>query len=207
MILNKKREKVFGSGRAIPLDRNTKVRLVFYVASWSAKHKSDRQHRGPITRAFMEVLKALLWAFHNSRNGQCFPSYERIAEKACCARSTVYDALKILEKAGVLTWQNRITRIRVRAQDLFGRWFTRWRVIRTSNAYVFRDPKPVEGAPVSSKSENQGGTLNQEIQPLSSMPAGPIDPNSPLELALQRLGRRIDEEALGNGSGLVMPAP
>ena len=35
-----------------------------------------------------------------------------IAAKAECARSTVAEALKALEWAGVLTWQNRITRIR-----------------------------------------------------------------------------------------------
>ena len=37
---------------------------------------SKGQHRGPITRAFMEVLEALLWGFHNSKTGRCFPSYE-----------------------------------------------------------------------------------------------------------------------------------
>ena len=49
---------------------------------------------------------------------------------------------KALEFAGVLTWQNRITRIRERCRDLFGHDGWRWRVIRTSNAYVFCDPKP-----------------------------------------------------------------
>ena len=52
------------------------------------------------------------------------------------------EALKALEWAGVLTWQNRITRALVRQRDLFGRWSNRWTVIRTSNAYVFRDPQP-----------------------------------------------------------------
>ena len=52
--------------------------------------------------------------FHNARTGCCFPSYEAIAAKAECARSTVAEALKALEWAGVLTWQNRITRIPVR---------------------------------------------------------------------------------------------
>jgi hypothetical protein len=43
----------------------------------------------------------------------------------------------------VLTWQNRITRIRERCHDLFGHDAWRWRVIRTSNAYTFIDPKAV----------------------------------------------------------------
>ena len=39
--------------------------------------------------------------FHNARTGCCFPSYEAIAAKAECARSTVAEALKALEWAGV----------------------------------------------------------------------------------------------------------
>ena len=137
-----RREKVFGPGRAVPLDRNAKARIAVYARAWSARNRQPRQHRGPITRAFLDVLQALLWGFHNSRSGICFPSYEKIAEKAECARSTVAEALKVLEWAGVLTWQNRITRILVRERDLFGQWAARWQVIRTSNAYVFTDPKP-----------------------------------------------------------------
>jgi hypothetical protein len=45
-----------------------------------------------------------------------------------------------LKWACVLSWQHRITRIRERCTDLFGRDGWRWWVIRTSNAYVFRDP-------------------------------------------------------------------
>ena len=37
---------------------------------------------------------------------------------------------------------------RVRERDLFGRMARRWRTIRTSNAYLFRDPLPCpEGRP------------------------------------------------------------
>jgi hypothetical protein len=43
------------------------------------------------------VLQALLWGFYNSRSGCCFPSYEAIAAKAECPRSTVAEALKALE--------------------------------------------------------------------------------------------------------------
>ena len=98
------------------------------------------------TLAFLDVLEALLWGFYNSRDGRCVPSYEAIAAKAEC-RDTVYEALKVLELAGVLTWAHCIARIQVRERDLFGHWASRWRVIRTSNAYVFRDPHPrPEGA-------------------------------------------------------------
>jgi hypothetical protein len=113
------------------------------------------------------VLNVLVWVFHNAKSGQCYPSYERIAEAVAekfgsCARSSVAEALKALEWAGALRWQNRIVRIRKRCQDLFGANGWRWRVIRTSNAYVFRDPKQRPNPPEASKSESRAGTLNQE---------------------------------------------
>jgi hypothetical protein len=144
------------------------------------------------------VLGALLWGFHNSRSGVCFPSYERIAEKAECARSTVAEALKALEWAGVLTWQHRITRIHVRERDLFGQWASRWGVIRTSNAYVFSDPKPQLAGAFACKSENPPRTQNQELNLLR--PAHTPDPDSPLERALRHLGAGIEGRLLLNGA-------
>jgi hypothetical protein len=183
------REKVFGPGRQIPLDRNAKCRIQAYARAWSARHKAPGQHKGPITRAFLDVLQALLWQFHNSRTGCCFPSYERIAEKAECARSTVAEALKVLEWAGVLTWQHRVTRALVRQRDLWGRWSTRWTVIRTSNAYAFRDPQPQLVDVPAAKSENRTGTQDQDVSEPVQAPAQ--DPNSPLGRALASFGAVI----------------
>jgi hypothetical protein len=169
-----------------------------YARAWTARQRQPGQHRGPITRAFLDVLDALLWGFHNSRSGVCYPSYEAIAAKAECARRTVAEALKVLELAGVLTWQHRIARIQVREVDLFGRWASRWRVIRTSNAYVFRDPhRPAVGVPAC-ECKNPPGTLDQEF----SMPvlAPAPDPDSPLERALQQLGREIEGRLLLNAA-------
>ena len=143
--LRPRREKVFGPPRGIPLDRNAKTRIMVYARAWSAKHQQPGQHRGPLTRAFIEVLEALLWGFHNSKTGLCFPSYEEIARKAECCRDTVYEAIQALEAADVLTWVNRIVREQVRELDLFGQWSTHWRIVRTSNAYLFRDPLPCAG--------------------------------------------------------------
>jgi Helix-turn-helix domain len=132
-------------------------------------------------RAALDVLGALLWAFHNARSGVCFPSYETIAGKAGCARSTVAEAIKALEFAGVLTWQNRITRVRERCRDLWGREGWRWRVIRTSNAYVLYDP--------ASKSDQRTGIPDQEIS--KPLQAPTVDLNSALERALARLATTI----------------
>ena len=159
-----RREKVFGPGPRLPLDREAKIRVMAFAAAWSARHRQPGQHKGPLTRAFLEVLEALLWGFHNAHTGACFPSYESIAAKAGCARSTVAEAVKALEWAGVLTWQNRIIRISERCADLFGQ--------RGGGGASSGPPTPTCSAtrrenggfrPVSSKSENPTGTLNQDL--------------------------------------------
>jgi helix-turn-helix protein len=177
--MRRRREKVFGPGRAVPLDRNQKARIAAYARAWSHRHAEPGQHTGPITRAAMDVLRALLWSFHNAHTGVCFPSYERIAEAAGCARSTVAVALKALEFAGVLTWQNRITRVRERCRDLWGRSGWQWRVVRTSNAYQFRDPgQQLHGLPLT-KSDQRTGTPDQEAK--ISLQAPAVDLNSAME--------------------------
>jgi hypothetical protein len=102
---------VFGEGRSLPLDRNAKARIMTLARALTRRTDKGR-HYGIISAKFLAVLHALLWGFHNSGNGRCFPSYERIAERADCARSTVYEAIHALERAGILTWVNRIVRIR-----------------------------------------------------------------------------------------------
>jgi hypothetical protein len=189
MRLDRHREKVFGAGRQIPLDRNQKARIAAYARAWTASNRQPGQHKGPITRAFLDVLQALLWGFHNSRSGACFPSYERIAEKAACCRRTVAEALKVLEWAGVLNWQHRITRIRERCTDLFGRDSWRWRVIRTSNAYQFIDPQAERNRGVPSECKKPPGTQDQDLSKPLQAPA--IDPTSPLERALARFAAAI----------------
>jgi hypothetical protein len=195
-----RREKVFGPGRAVPLDRNAKARIETYAKAWSRQHAEPRQHHGPVTRAFLDVLHALLWGFHNSRTGCCFPSYEAIAERAECSRTTVYEALKVLEWAGILSWQHRLARIKERCTDLFGRDGWRWRVIRTSNAYVFNDPQAAVSAGIPSKFGNRAGTQNQDVLDPVSVPA--INPNSPLERALARFGAAVAaKQCIEEGAG------
>jgi hypothetical protein len=187
--MRSRREKVFGPGRAVPLDRNAKARIAAYARAWDRQHRQPGQRGGALGRAALDVLGAMLWVFHNARSGCCFPSYERIAEKAGCARSTVAEAIKALEFAGVLTWQNRITRIRERCRDLWGREGWRWRVIRTSNAYAFRDPMAQFAGTPASKSDQRTGTPDQEAKIPLQAPA--IDQNSALERALTRLRTTI----------------
>ena len=65
---------MFGAGAAIPLDRNAKARVMAYAEGYTERHRQPQQHRGPLTRAYLDVLRALLWTFHNTHTGACFPS-------------------------------------------------------------------------------------------------------------------------------------
>jgi helix-turn-helix protein len=189
-----RRDKVFGEGRLLPLDRNAKVRIITLARALSRRTEPGK-HYGVITAKFLAVLNALLWGFHNAATGRCFPSYETIAEKADVARSTVYEAIHALERAGILTWVNRIARIRDWGVDLFGRAQNRWRVIRTSNAYTFVDPKPCAKPPDSSKSELPLGTEGQESFSLASHP---LDAANPLHQALLRWRRAVESAEPGH---------
>jgi hypothetical protein len=189
--LRPRREKVFGDGRPQSMDRNAKVRVMTYARALM-RATAPGKHYGQITAKAFAVLEALLWGFHNARSGLCFPSYDTLAARAGCARSTVAEAIKALEDAGLLSWVNRITRIRERCEDLFGRFGTRCRVIRTSNGYQFHDPKAAISRGYASKSDFQSGTPIQDSSLLTETPqTQKFDPDNPLDRALMNLGNQI----------------
>lgn len=195
--LRRRREKVFGDGRPQPLDREAKLRIM--TRARALKQRTEKgKHYGLLTAKCLDVLEALLWSFHNARSGLCFPSLEKIAEKAKVARSTVSMAIKALEDAGLLSWVNRIVRVKDSALDLFGHWVPRWRVLRTSNGYQLFDPLAVRGhnsagiRAHSSKSEIPAGNTIQDSIPSLVPPALPVlDPETPLGAALLRFGQTL----------------
>jgi hypothetical protein len=182
---SRRREKMFGLGRPRALDRNAKTRIAHWARCLSRRTEKGRAY-GRLTAKAVAVLEALLWGFHNAKSGLCFPSYQRIAEAAHCARSSIAGALHALEDCGILSWVNRIKRVRERCPDLLGADGWRWRVLRTSNAYHFRDP----GAPELSKANFQTGTANQDY--FSSLDVASGD---------ERTGRSGREGALRKGRG------
>jgi DNA-binding transcriptional ArsR family regulator len=195
--LRRRREKVFGDGRPQPLDREAKLRIM--TRARALKQRTEKgKHYGLLTAKCLDVLEALLWSFHNARSGLCFPSLEKIAEKAKVARSTVSVAIKALEDAGLLSWVNRIVRVKDSALDLFGHWVNRWRVMRTSNGYQLFDPLAARGHKVAgiqgnpSKSEiPAGNTIQDSIPSIVPPPLPVLDPETPLGAALLRLGQTL----------------
>jgi hypothetical protein len=164
MHLQPAREKVFQNTETrVPLDREAKVRITRLAEALSRRTEKGK-HYGVLTGKFVRVLRAMLWLIHDGRSGQCNPAYETIADKAGCCRNTVCAAIKALEACGILSWVNRITRIRVRERDLFGRWALSWRVVRTSNAYTFRDPKAAVSHVKPSKTKLWAGPLDTSLK-------------------------------------------
>ena len=87
----------------------------------------------------LAVLEALLWGFHNSPDGLCFPSYERIAARAGCARDRRRGD-QGARGAGHSDMGQPHHAHPQRELDLFGQWASRWRIIRTSNGYGSTTP-------------------------------------------------------------------
>ena len=193
--LRRRREKVFGDGRPQPLDREAKLRIM--TRARALKQRTEKgKHYGLLTAKCLDVLEALLWSFHNARSGLCFPSLEKIAEKAKVARSTVSVAIKALEDAGLLSWVNRIVRVKDSALDLFGHWVNRWRILRTSNGYQLFDPLAARGhnsagiKAHSSKSEIPAGNTIQDSIPSIAPPPLPVfDMEPELAAALLSFGK------------------
>jgi alkylated DNA nucleotide flippase Atl1 len=178
-ISRPRRPKLFTDGRQTPIDRNDRARVMFMARA--------ARHRGQITRAAVDILRALLFTFANLRDGRCFPSYERIAEAAGACERTVGRCLPDLEAAGFIKWVNRIRRIRERVAGLAGIGATDWRVVRTSNAYNF--PLIAKQKPVVRDEGHFGlGTSKPDLVPTIN---GDQAPTSPLEIALARLGEAV----------------
>jgi len=191
-----RREKIFGLGQGIPLDRNDKARIIFHAKVYNEQNRTGKQHKGPITRAFQEVLEVLLYGFHNSKSGLCFPSYEAIAKKAGCCRDTVCEAIKALEKAEIFTWVHRLVRVREMI-EVKGKKVPVWKVLRTSNQYIFRNQftDAHNERRKTSKSENPPGTLSQDSTKDEKASTEPkiiiLNQQNSLDAMLVRFGRTI----------------
>lgn len=195
-----RREKVFGEGRPLPLDREAKLRILVLARAMMRKTEK-RKHYGRVTAKALAVLQVLLFQFHNARSGLCFPSYDKIGEKADCAHSTVAKAIEALEACGILSWVNRLKRVREISRDLFGNITARVRVLRTSNAYRLKDPNPNAERANSSKFEITTGTPNQGFYPKRGHDLG--EAKGGLQEALRRLGEGVRRES----EALARPKP
>jgi len=179
-----------------PLDRNQRARLVFLAERYDAQTHEKGKHGGELKRTGLQVLKTLLFHFHNVHTGQCDPSYTTIAAAAGMARSAVAEAINRLEAAGIIT---RIRRARVVYAD-GRRRFQQW-----SNAYLLDLPKPFrlsEAAWYGAHKPCESGCRTQTTKPIKNNSLPPM-PDA-LAQALARLGHAIADEK-ESGTAVLRP--
>jgi DNA-binding MarR family transcriptional regulator len=182
-----------------PLDRNDIARILYCAEALDRRTHQPGQHGGVIGRTGLAVLRALAVRFLNKRTGQLDPSLATIAKAANLARSTVQEAIKRLEAAGIIEKVRRMARERVRVwHEQAGRFLMMDRVLQITNAYrlnialsdraTYGDHGTPLLRPVSSDTGSRSGT----IQPLKSTGENLADmPPGPLRSALERLERKF----------------
>lgn len=162
------RRKLFTSGKQTPIDRNDRAKLMHLA--------EESRRRGSITRAAVDIMRALLFTFANMADGRCIPSHKRLGEAAGCHERTAGRCLQALEEAGLVGWIHRLRRIKEHVGGVMLR-----RVVRTSNSYSFPPIAKTADIPaIHSDRQNRGGTSNPD--PTKALaPAAPIvfDPRNP----------------------------
>lgn len=129
----------FGDPERRRIDRNLVARILFLAEALERRTRAKGQHGGLLKAKGLDVLRALLRGCYSYRTGECFPSYQRIAELAGCCVETVRIKLRALEAAGIIetirrkvvaNFTSRVHRVRF---DF---------AVQTSNSYVFNIPIP-----------------------------------------------------------------
>jgi hypothetical protein len=108
-----------------PIDRNAKARILYLARALDRRTKAAGARRGLLGDTALEVLRVLLYVFHNAGSGRCDPAYEALQRETRYCRQTIAHALARLERAGIV----RITR------RLCRQWVTRinWMTGRTEH--------------------------------------------------------------------------
>src|SRR3954462_2437267 len=127
----------FGPPERRKLDRNLVAKILFLAEALDRRTRGPRQHGGLLKAKGLDVLRALLKRFYCYLTGECFPSYDEIAEAAGCCRATVAAKLRILEQLGIIETIRR----KVVASFISRVHRVRFDVaVQTSNAYRFNLP-------------------------------------------------------------------
>jgi DNA-binding MarR family transcriptional regulator len=168
------------------LTREQRARLIFLAERMDANTREPGKHGGCLKRTGLQVLRILLFHFHNVASGRCDPSLDTIAKAAGMARSTVVEALNRLEAAGII---ERIRRAQWKRVD------GRKRCVQWSNAYLLNVPicfrKDEGDYAISGKSSGTGKRPPTTAADIKNPPPMPAD----LAASLARLENAIAARA------------
>ena len=186
----------FGPPERRKLDRNVRVRILYLAIALDRRTREKGMHGGVLKRTGVEVLRALLFVYLNMRTGECWPSYERIAEAARCCVETVRKAIRALEATGIVETVRR----KVVASFTSAACRARYDVaVQDTNSYIFNVPLPDRAT--------EGDLALPLLRPRSEADARfrhetnqPVKTTLPPELAaaLERLGQAINGTAPGS---------
>jgi hypothetical protein len=153
------------------LDRNDKARIIYTAEKIELRTKAKGKKSGAIGQSGLQVLRCLLFGFHNSATGRCDPGYTQARTGLC--REAVAEAIKRLEATGIICALRRLVR-------------DGWRVVQATNAYIFPASTPVHPPSLDNREEPpvQFSFPYRRPSPLLSVP---------FSKALESLGERIAE--------------
>jgi hypothetical protein len=90
----------------------------------------------------LEVLRVLLYVFHNAQSGRCDPSYEALQKATGYCRQTVAHALARLARTDIVLITRRLCRQWVtRTSPITGRIESYVGTTQTTSLYAFREPR------------------------------------------------------------------
>lgn len=177
----RERPKEFGIGRPVVLTRSDKARLI-QRAECLKRAKQESPKGLHITRAIVDVLRALLYASNDVKRHVVTPTLQELASRASCARSTVQRAIAALEDFGLIGWANRLRRVVELYRNALGTIKERLRPLRNSNTYWF------QCCPKATDTDFGSTRINLELRYSTAKSSGqPRVVETPLLAALDRL--------------------
>jgi hypothetical protein len=118
-----------------PVSTAVRHRLYRLAVRLRRRTKAKGRKRGVISDAALHIYWHMLFTLTDNATGACEPAIDYIAMKAGAARSTVCEALKQLERVGLLRVMRRLVR-RVIGEGRSRRETT----LQDTNAYSFAEP-------------------------------------------------------------------
>ena len=186
-----------------PLDRNDRARVLMRAEALERRTKHKHKRDGVLGQSGLAVLRCLVTYFQNRQSGRLDPGYDDIQRITGFCRQTIANAIKALERAGILEVMRRIVRERCRVWiEAAQQFFVFDRVVQTTNAYMINYPLPDRaeygdlGAPLLRPAKYRPSESRFSTVPTSNFsyqnntpPEKPLDPA--VKTALDRLGHHL----------------
>jgi len=140
-----RRGSVFDRGGEFhrPISTKARAQIMERAEVLERSTKASGQRDGVLGQSALMVLRALLCHFLDTKSGRCDPSYKQIQKQTGFCMQTIAQALKRLERAGILDITRRMVRRGAQFwNELTRRFVWRERVEQQTNAYRVNFPVP-----------------------------------------------------------------